>query len=396
MLTSGTSRFAGEKILVADDEPSILELVDACLRSRGFSILTASDGHECLQLVEKEDPALVLLDYRMPVMDGLTALSEIRSRFPGTYVIIFTGKGSEEVAVSLMKAGAVDYLQKPFSPPVLREKIDTALQFRQVELENRRLIESEKQLCMEIEAWNQELERRVAEKTRDLEKAHAEFLQVEKLAALGHISAGLAHEIRNPLNSINLFAQLLKGMSSEQADHDAYLDSICVEVDRIDDILVQLLAASKRDRGQRTAVDVAAVLEDVLSQYDIQIQLQQVEVDTFVEDGIPTLSADAKEIEQLLSNLIGNALFEMPDGGTLTVSLSGGETLAIAIADTGAGIPEDLLSRVFDPFFTTKDSGTGFGLSVALRIVKGYGGRIWAENRTSSGACLHIELPYSS
>ena len=168
MLKDHTSQFAGEKVLVVDDEEVIVELTVLLLRSRGFEVLAAHNGEECLEIVRNEQPALVLLDYMMPVMDGETALKNIIQNYPDTYVIMFTGKGSEEVAVRLMKTGAADYLQKPFVNSSLLERIDTVLQIRKVELSNRDLMREKDQLQLEIEAWNLHLERRVEEKSQEL------------------------------------------------------------------------------------------------------------------------------------------------------------------------------------------------------------------------------------
>jgi len=397
MLTEQSRRFAGEKILIADDERAIIDLTTMFLQDRGFEILTASDGHECLQVVERERPALVLLDYMMPVMDGLTALAKIRERHPDTYVIMFTGKGSEEVAVSLMKAGASDYLQKPFSNISLLERIDNVLQLRKVGMENRRLLEEQERLRHEIEGWNRELEYRVKQKTKALERAHAEILQVEKLAALGHISAGLAHEIRNPLNSINLFSQLIKTSLNENPEQLEYLENIADEVERIDNILIQMLASSKVSESQRQPIRLKDCLMRVLDLCDAQISAQGVAVKLEIDKEIPLFNADEIEIEQIFSNLIGNALFEMPSGGTLTVKFFTADgRLRIEVSDTGKGIlPEDV-ARVFDPFFTTKEKGTGFGLSVVLRIVNGYGGRIDVESPESGGATFLINMPLNA
>lgn len=190
-------------------------------------------------MVKQHQPALVLLDYMMPVMNGLEALKQIQGSYPDTYVMMFTGKGSEEVAVEAMKAGAVDYIQKPFVNQSLLAQIDMVLTRRQIEVENRRLIDERELLQREIKEWNKELEKRVTQKSRELEKAHQEIIQAEKLAAVGHVSAGMAHEIRNPLNSINLFAQILLADSAISDENKNYISKISHEVERIDSILVQ-------------------------------------------------------------------------------------------------------------------------------------------------------------
>jgi len=394
MLKVHTSQFAGEKVLIVDDEEVIVELTALLLRGRGFNILTAHNGEECLELVKTEQPSLVLLDYMMPVMDGETALKQIVQHNPDTYVIMFTGKGSEEVAVRLMKSGAADYLQKPFVNSSLLERVDTVLQIRQVELSNRDLMREKDQLQREIEAWNLHLERRVEEKSQELELAHREILQAEKLAALGHISAGMAHEIRNPLNAINLFAQILSGAYSEDQENCSYIRKIIEEVERVDSILIKMLAASRGNSAPRSEVHLEKVARQVLADCEVLCRSQRVAVDCLIEEDIPSLVADPTEIEQIFTNLVTNALFEMQEGGSLGIRVTLDEGfIHLEISDTGRGIPKEHLNQIFDPFFTTKDKGTGFGLSVVLRIVRGYGGLIKAESEVGCGTTFIVQLP---
>ncbi len=396
MLKDHTSQFAGEKILVVDDEKVIVELTALLLRGRGFTVLTAHNGEECLDIVRNEQPALVLLDYMMPVMDGETALKNIIQNHPDTYVIMFTGKGSEEVAVRLMKTGAADYLQKPFVNSSLLERIDTVLQIRQVELANRDLLREKDQLQLEVEAWNLHLERRVEEKSQELELAHREILQTEKLAALGHISAGMAHEIRNPLNAINLFAQILSGAYCEDLENSSYIRKIIEEVERVDSILVKMLAASRGTSAPRSEVGFEKVARKVLADCEVLCRSQRVMVECLIEEDIPLIIADPTDIEQIFTNLVTNALFEMQQGGRLGVRLTLDEGfIRLEISDTGRGIPKEHLSQIFDPFFTTKEKGTGFGLSVVLRIVRGYGGLIKAESEVGRGTTFIVKLPTS-
>lgn len=386
-----------EKILVVDDERIILELTSMILRSMGYEVLTAESGQEGLKAVAKESPAVVLLDYTMPVMDGMTALRKIREGFPETYVIMFTGKGSEEVAVELMKAGASDYILKPFNNQDLVERIEHVLRLRRIELLNKELREERERLLREIEEWNRELERRVEEKTRELELAHAEIVQAEKLVTLGHLSAGMAHEIRNPLNSISLFAQILKSALAGDAEKEMYAEKILKEVDRIDDILIKLLATSKRPRFDLQMVSVADVIDRALEKISHQLQAKAIAVEKDYISIPPPILADAGEIEQIFSNLFLNSLYEMQQGGTLGIRLSHDErAIGISVADTGGGIPAENLNKVFEPFFTTKAKGTGFGLSVVLRIIKTYNGQISVHSTIGEGAVFNIRLPLSA
>jgi len=157
-MSDGQSCFAGEKILVVDDDAVIVKLTGLLLKKWGFDTVSASNGEECLLMVERLRPALVLLDYMMPVMNGLEALRLIRQYYPDTSVIMFTGKGSEEVAVELMKAGAADYLRKPFVNGNLKKRIEKVLFARKVELENRELLHEREVLQLEIKLWNEKLE----------------------------------------------------------------------------------------------------------------------------------------------------------------------------------------------------------------------------------------------
>ena len=382
------------RILVVDDEKIIRELTSMILRARGFEVLTAENGEAGMALIEEQRPAVVLLDYMMPYMDGLTALKKIREGYPETYVIMFTGKGSEEIAVELMKAGASDYILKPFNNQDLIDRLETVLRIRKIELNNKELRQERERLLREIEEWNRELERRVAEKSRELEQAHAEIVQGEKLVALGHLSAGMAHEIRNPLNTISLFMQLLKNGLEPGSEPVSYVDKALKEVDRIDDILINLLASSKRPRFELHMQSLPEIIDQVLEGFAEQIRAYGVTLNKNFATVPPPILADGKELEQVFNNILANALYEMQQGGTLDFELRhDNQAIYVTISDTGAGIPEEHLHHIFDPFYTTKSKGTGCGLSVVLRIVKTYGGRIWVESVPGQGTTFHVQLP---
>jgi hypothetical protein len=383
-----------EKLLIIDDEQMILELTSMVLSSRGFDVSVVDNAPDSYELIEREKPALVLLDYMMPKVNGLDAMKEIHARFPETYVIMFTGKGSEEVAVELMKAGASDYILKPFSNAKLVERIENVLHIRSIELRNRKLVREQETLREEIERWNRELEERVEHKTTELERAHHEILLTEKLASLGHLSAGMAHEIRNPLNSISLFAQVINAGLDNDQEMQTYANKIVSEVERIDDILVKLLSTSKRSSFQLRTIHIDDVIEKSLQPFLEQIRVQGVILQKKLSSQMPSVLADADELGQVFSNLFSNALFEMKQGGTLSISMEhNNEDALVTISDTGEGIPEEHLNKIFDPFFTTKERGTGFGLSVVLRIVKTYSGRINVVSEPGRGTAFQIWLP---
>lgn len=380
-------------ILVVDDETVNLDLISILLRNRGFRALAASSAIEALSIIEAEKPDLAIVDYMMPGMDGLSALREIRRRYPDTYVIMFTGKGSEEIAVELMKAGASDYILKPFVNKDLIERVQKVLLIRQVELKNRELLRERERLLREIEEWNRELEARVQEKTLELKKAQAEIIQSEKLSTLGFFSAGMAHEIRNPLNSISLFVQLIKS-GLDDPEKVEYTEKIMMEISRIDGILRKLLDAVKRPKFEIKEVLIDKIIDNTLGFLKSRIEMHKILVTRDFRRIPPPIAADPLEIEQIFSNLFVNSIDEMHEGGSLSILLDHNDKdIVIKISDTGKGIPQENLNKVFDPFFTTKKTGTGLGLSVVLRVVKTYNGKIEIEDTDGKGASFNISLP---
>lgn len=380
-------------LLLVDDEKVNLVLTAQIFRNRGFRVLTASNGADALELARKELPEIVLLDYFMPGKDGFSTLTELKLNYPDIYVIILTGKGSEEIAVTLMKAGASDYVLKPFLNQDLVERVEKVLKVREVEIRNRELVQERDRLLLEIESWNRMLEMRVDEKTMELQKVQEEIVQTEKMSTLGYISAGMAHEIRNPLNSIGLYVQLLKG-GLDDPERFEFLDKIEMEVRRIDGILRKLMDAVKRPRYHLQQVSIPMVIDSMLELFQSRAKMHGIKIDRDYRATPPQILADATEIEQIFSNLFANSIEEMAEGGVLTIVLEQIEdTVHIEVTDTGKGIPHEDLQRIFDPFYTTKNSGTGLGLSVVLRIIRTYNGKIEVKSEIGKGTTFAVSLP---
>jgi signal transduction histidine kinase len=328
-------------------------------------------------------------------MDGLEALTRIKTGFPDTYVIIFTGKGSEEIAVEIMKAGASDYILKPFVNQNMIERVENVLKIRDVEVKNRALIEEREQLLHKIKAWNEELEQRIRQESEALQKAHAEVVQSQKLATLGYLSAGMAHEIRNPLNSIALFVQLIKE-GVDEAEKNEYVEKILKEVDRVDATLSKLMNTAKRSSFELAEVNIEEVIRKALDSFTPQITAQAIKLQFSLRENLPRLTADPVEIEQIFTNLFLNSIDEMSGGGKLVVELDHDDRdIIIQVSDSGRGIPLENLPNIFDPFFSTKTRGTGMGLPIVLRIVKNYGGKIEVFATGESGTTFLVRLPVS-
>jgi hypothetical protein len=391
--TGGNSSRGGRTILIVDDEKINLDLTARVFRNRGFKVLTAANAPEALALVKGNNPEIVVLDYMMPEMNGFSALKEIRQRFPATYVIILTGRGSERIAVELMKAGASDYIVKPFLNQDLVERVEKVLKVRAIEIRNRELLVERDSLVREIASWNRELEERVREKTNELQRVQGEIIQAEKMSTLGYLSAGMAHEIRNPLNSIGLYVQLVKG-SPDETERLECLAKIEQEIKRIDGILRKLMDAVKRPRFHLRQVSINEVVDSAIELFTSRMEMHRVSLKREYLRIPPPIQADPTELEQIFTNLFVNSIEEMTDGGVLGVVLDQDDsTIVIRVSDTGKGIPQENITRVFDPFFTTKNSGTGLGLSVVLRIVRTYNGRIEVESEEGKGTVFTVFLP---
>ncbi|MHB8057691.1 MAG: sensor histidine kinase [Desulfuromonadaceae bacterium] len=396
MMTESGAHVIKNTVVIIDDDRNILELTSLILSKQGFQPYVADRANEGFELIATHSPELVLLDYMMPEMDGLLALQFIKSRFPDVYVVMLTGKGSEEVAVESMKNGASEYILKPFNNRNLVERLKNVLRIREIELHNRELQKQQEQLLSEIEEWNLELKRRVHEKTEELHNAHEVIAQSEKLAAMGYLSAGVAHEIRNPLNSIALFVQLMRQTATEpdQLEHQT---KIMKEVDRIDSIIRKLLDASRRTRVISSTVQINQVIDNAIEAFTPQIESRKIQVDRRYHCVPPPITADPTELEQIFTNLFLNALDAMSRGGRLAIEVFAKDCRVIVrVSDSGHGIAEDVLPSIFEPFFTTKGRGTGMGLPVAQRIARMYDGSMEVECSSPEGTIFRLEFPFYS
>jgi signal transduction histidine kinase len=222
------------------------------------------------------------------------------------------------------------------------------------------------------------------------------MLRADRLATIGELAAGAAHEIRNPLTSIKSSLQYLESRCREETERKL-LGVALQETDRIDEILAALLSFSRPSEIHKERCDLVALLEESLALVSIQARAKNVEVRTSFPAAPVVVNADRSQVKQLMLNVFLNAIQAMDGGGALTVEdvvLENGRTL-VRISDTGPGISEEALEKVFDPFFTTKRGGTGLGLSICYTIVKAHGGEIELRSRLGEGTTVLITLPSS-
>ena len=231
--------------------------------------------------------------------------------------------------------------------------------------------------------------------TEQLRAAQQQLVDSERLAALGEMSAKVAHEINNPLGIIKNYLLLIKRSIRDNVQGRNYTDVVSQEISRIARIVRELLDFHRPNGMALRQTDVASVIDEVLQLMEHQCGKHKVELVRHFDHHYPAVKASPEHLKQVFMNLIINAYDAMPDGGTLEISVETIETdLSIRFSDSGPGIPVDLIPRIFEPFFTTKESdkGSGLGLSVCYGIIKKHRGSITYRN-TDRGGCFEILLP---
>jgi two-component system NtrC family sensor kinase len=256
----------------------------------------------------------------------------------------------------------------------------------------------------EIVSWAKTLEDRVEEKTRELKRAHAHVLQVEKMATIGKMAAVVAHEINNPLAGILTYAKLLKRwvergdvLTPKKDEAEQCLDLIAGESRRCGDLVKNLLTFSRTSQMNIQSSDLNAIVDRTVRLLAHQLEMNAVELHRDLAEGLPAWQCDPGQIEQVLLALMINAIDAMPRGGNLwvTTRAQGEAELCFEVRDDGSGIPPEILERIFEPFLTTKESGKGVGLGLAVshNIVQRHHGRIDVQSDVGKGTRFIVSLP---
>ena len=238
------------------------------------------------------------------------------------------------------------------------------------------------------------------EREASLKKAQYALVQSEKMAAVGTLSAGLAHEVKNPLSAVLGYAQLSKRKLTNPDALKGYLDTIELETRRCSDIIGNLMQFSRLEKGEHSQIFVNDVITKSAAIVDHQLSLKNVHISCELGENIPAISGNANQLQQVLMNLMINAQQAIGDGGgkVRIVSFDNGESVMITVLDTGPGIDEDMAAKIFEPFFTTKPAGegTGLGLSVTYGIIQDHGGDISVARAENGGAKFVIKLPLNT
>ncbi|HLH57460.1 MAG TPA: ATP-binding protein [Verrucomicrobiae bacterium] len=374
-------------LLVADDEPDMLRFLKSQL-STHYRVIEAVDGQQAIEKAAQFLPDIILLDMMMPEKDGLQACREIRERTPTQTIpiVLLTARADEETKMTALSAGASDFLAKPFSITELHVRI-------------KNLVESH-QFQGKLSKQNQVLESTIEQ----LKETETQLVQTEKLASLGRMSAGIIHEINNPLNfaTTGLFTLRNKAKyidPQQQEEYKEILKDVEDGISRVKNIVSDLRMFTHPETESRDQVEilevVTASLRFLSSEWKNKVQLIQ---------NLPehqTVWANKNKLIHVITNLLQNSLDALKNktfsGEQPTIwiegRLEGGKSLVI-VRDNGTGIGQEHLNKIFDPFYTTKDVGEGMGLGLAIcyRIVQDCDGRI--QVRTEPGKFCEFTLEF--
>lgn len=376
-------------VLLVDDERDFADTLAERLQTRGFMVRTAYDGEEALRLAAGFDVDVAVLDVNLPGMNGLDLLRELKVVRPQAEALMLTGQNDLATAVSGMKLGATDYLVKPVPIERLVEAITRAQDRRQERLEGLRMAET------------------------------------AKMAALGQMAEGVAHEINNPVNVMvslagwmdDLTGDLGEALKTGSCDVSGTLTELSESASKLHEhgLRVKQLTAKLLCLCHNTAVepgarparssddgDLDVLIRTLLAERSQRMSEAHITTNTDLTPHLPALTLPqatlpGANLSTALGNILDNALDAMAFGGgmlTVTTRSEAGE-LVIVIEDTGCGISPAHLPRIFEPFFSTKEvgQGTGLGLSVSYGVIKGLGGDILVDSRLEKGTRVVVRLP---
>ncbi len=377
-------------LIAVDDEPVILQIFQAVLEEEPYRLLTAATGKAALALIEEHGCDLLLTDKNLPDTNGLELARVVRARDPQAEVIVVTGYGSLDTAIRALELEVFDYVLKPIGDIFdIRRKVKRAAEKQAMARENLRLVED---LRRQNEALSAALE-----EAREL---RAELIQSEKLAGIGTLAAGVAHEISSPLFGVLGLAEAIVDEQDLATIH-GHASEIISYSKAIRAIVQDLSGYSRSTEADGSEpVDLRRALADALRLVERAGPGRKVPVQIELAEGLVVMGRPT-ELQQVFVNLLKNAIEAVverhgTEGGRVRVE--GGrreDAVWVRVIDNGIGIAADRLSYVFDPFYTTKPAGkgTGLGLNVVYRIVTRHKGQIAVESRVGEGTTLALKLP---
>jgi signal transduction histidine kinase len=389
------------KILLVDDTPENLVSLEAALMGLGEQLVMANSGKEALRHLLNDDFAAILLDVRMPEMDGFETAEMIRSRPRSRQIpiLFLTGYRNEEHLFRGYDLGAVDFLFKPIVPEVLRSKVAVFVELSRTNAKLRQQTEALRKQAAELQHAEQEvrrlntgLEARVLERTEELMRSNEELQQFAYIAS---------HDLREPLRTVSIYAQLLAKRYQGKLDGDAdqFIKFIVQNAERMETLVHDLLDFSRIDvRGMdfftRTSCDAA--LDDAMSNIQTLIAESGAAI---TREPLPCVMGDAVQLTRLFQNLLVNSIkYRATDIPRIHITTrDAGDDYLFSVKDNGIGIEPQYAEKIFGIFRVLqprdRNSGSGMGLAICRKIVTRHAGRIWVESALGAGATFYWTMP---
>ena len=410
-------------ILITDDNPVNIQIIYATLLPVYSNLIEAKDGEACIEILKEQAIDLLLLDMNMPKLSGLEVLQIIPSlhRRHRPRVMVVSSDNSPETVARAFQMGADDYLTTPYSREEMLARVQTQLSLRR-----------RAQYLEELVASRT---RELSETNQKLKETHRQLMQAEKMASLGQLAAGIAHEINNPIAYINsnlqtlaeycidfselieAFHQLPEDFSDKQpwqdlkthhqntdskfliSDAKKLLGDSLKGVERVIQIVNDLKIFSHPEQSNWQAGDLNACMDSALNIISNNIKYKARVIKDYGE--LPSVECIFPQINQVFVNLLVNAAQAIDEFGEIIITTRqlNNDTVEVKINDTGSGIPPELIDKIYDPFFTTKPVGvgTGLGLSITYSIIENHNGTIKASNIDTigdkKGTSFTIHLP---
>ena len=407
-------------LLLVDDRPENLKSLEAILSDLGQNLVFAQSGQEALKNVLKTEFAVILMDVRMPGMDGLETAALIRQRDQTalTPIIFLTayGENDEQVRKGYL-LGAVDFLFKPIVPEILRSKIAVFVELYRKTEEVRRSAEilreaqlkaHERELAEERQRWESEQLRKEVEREREvsaqLQENYRRLQELEKLR--DDLTSMIIHDLRTPLASLITALQTMESLGDLNEEQLELLRLSVAAGRNLLRIINDLLDVSKMEDGsfrlEMEEIDPVAMVNDCVQQVAALAKDKNLTLEPEIPAAVPRVEGDPDKLARTLVNLLGNGIKFTPRGGKITVGAHPDETndrVIFWVKDNGEGIPRESHEKIFEKFGQVENRkagrkmSTGLGLTFCKMIVEGHGGRIWVDSAPGQGSMFSFALP---
>ncbi|MGB9639399.1 MAG: response regulator [Anaerolineales bacterium] len=370
------------KILVIDDEQGIREGTKRALSPEGYQVDTAENGDQGLELIQKNNYDLVLLDVMMPGISGIELIEKIHQVDPETVCIIITGYATVEMAVRAIKEGAYDFLTKPFTVDDLLIVVNQGLERRRLSLEAKRL-----------QSIEEEAKKLAEEKARleELDRAKMQFIRL------------VTHELQAPIAAIYTYLRLIvEGYVPEERKKEI-LEKCMRRAEEQMAMITDLLELGRiqawSDHKPQDKVQLDEILKEVVDGLRRQAEEKRIELRVNIPQFVPPVLGRAEPLKSVWVNLLGNAIKYTQSGYVEASIRLGNDEISGEVKDSGMGIPKEDQEKLFQEFYRASNAktsdipGTGLGLTIVKRVIEGYGGRVWVESEVGKGSTFGFALP---